>query len=124
MAHRVWERDNINTEFVVTDPNHGTGVASIFVEDSGEDMITVASGANANLKPEHIDKAKDVIAQADVLLTQLEVPQETVYYALKLAHDNGVTTILNPAPATGKLPEQLMNVVDYITPNETEATRS
>ncbi len=123
MAHRVWERDNINTDFVVKDPNHGTGVASIFVEDSGEDMIAVASGANAHLKPEHIDKAKDVIAQADVLLTQLEVPQETVYYALKLAHDNGVKTILNPAPATGKLPEQLMNVVDYITPNETEAEK-
>jgi ribokinase len=120
---QMWAEAGINTRYIVRDSQHHTGVATIFVEDgTGENMIAFAPGANQSLLPAHVDAAAEAIASADILLTQLEVPLATVHRALELARQYGVPTVLNPAPAAA-LPDTLLKLVDYLTPNETEAER-
>jgi len=119
LALNIWKAEGINTDFVVQDPNHATGVAPIFVDDNGENSIVVVLGANLAVSNGDVDAATHVIAQADILLTQLEIDYATVGYALRVAKDRGVRTILNPAPA-GHLPPEVVALADYITPNETE----
>lgn len=114
-----WEREGIDTRFVVQDDEHATGVAPIMVDQTGENMIVVALGANLALSKADIDAAAEAIASADVLITQLEIDHEVAAYALQVAKANGVTTILNPAPASKLSPDMLANA-DYITPNSSE----
>jgi ribokinase len=116
---RLWNEEGINTDYVVRDLEHPTGVAPIWVDDTGENRIVVAPGANMLVSPADIDAADSVIAQADVLIVQLEIPVETSHYALRKAQSHGVRTILNPAPAV-PLPAELISEADFITPNETE----
>lgn len=116
----LYNSEGINTDYIFSDPNNPSGVALITVDSYGENCIVVASGANASLLPKDIEKAKDVITSADILLMQLEVPLETVEYAAKLAADNGVKVILNPAPAQS-LPLSLMEKLYMVTPNKIEA---
>lgn len=118
-ALRMWQREGVNTDYVVQDPDNATGVAPIFVDDSGENMIVVALGANLAIEQADIDAAADLIAQADILVTQLEINYDMVAYALKVGKEKGLRTILNPAPA-GQLPADVVALADYITPNETE----
>lgn len=119
IAIRTWQAEGIRTDYVVRDPENATGVAPIFVEDSGENAIVVALGANLALSPADVDAAQAVIAGADVLVVQLEIDLNTVAHALTVAKRQGVRTILNPAPAA-HLPESTLALADYLTPNETE----
>lgn len=99
-----------------------SGIALINVDDSGENSIAVASGANADLSAADIDAAEEAIKNAALIITQLESPLETVAHAARLAKKHGVPVILNPAPAPAKpLPEELMANIDILIPNETEA---
>jgi ribokinase len=118
-ARELWKRDGINVEYVAEDPDYSTGVATIFVDESGENSIVVTLGANLNISKEDIDLAKNAIAQADLLLTQLEIDYDTVSYALRVAKELGVRTILIPAP-TGQLATDALVNADILTPNETE----
>jgi ribokinase len=96
-----------------------SGVAPIFVDSSGENRIIVVKGANDLLSPSDIDAASDTLRAADFLILQLEIPLETVYYAISFAKRHGIKTILNPAPA---LPLDLSRAdADYLIPNESEA---
>jgi ribokinase len=115
----IWRKEGIHTDFVAQKADDATGVALIMVEESGENLISVAPGANLLLGPGDLDVAADAIARADVLIVQLEVRYETTAYALKLAKQKGIRTILNPAPA-GHLSPEVLALADYITPNETE----
>ena len=116
----LYNSEGINTDYIFSDPANPSGVALITVDAFGENCIVVASGANASLLPKDIEKAKDVIISADILLMQLEVPLETVEYASAIAAKSGVKVILNPAPAQS-LPLSLMENLYMITPNKTEA---
>ncbi len=98
-----------------------SGVALILVDSEGRNLIAVAPGANARLAPDAVRCAGAVIAEAQVLLTQLEVPVETVLEGLRAARSAGVLTVLNPAPALEGLPEEVLRCVDVLTPNEREA---
>ena len=118
-ALQTWAREGIDTQFVRRDPEQATGVAPILVDDSGENMIAVALGANLALSPADVDAAREAIDRADVLLIQLEIDLNTVAHALQLAKTLGTRTILNPAPAAALAPE-LLALVDTLTPNETE----
>lgn len=119
-ALELWQREGINTSFVVRDPSLATGVAPITVEErTAENSIVVVLGANLVLSPEDIDAAISEIASADVLLTQLEIPMAAVQRALELARQHNVKTILNPAPSA-PLPTAVIEAVDYLTPNEIE----
>jgi ribokinase len=110
----------VDAGFVRRDAGSATGVALIVVDDVGENIIVVASGANMQLSEADVEAAAQVISSADVLLLQLEVPLPVVTQAAQIAQANGVTVILNPAPAR-QLPADLLKLVDILVPNESEA---
>ncbi|UCD25950.1 MAG: ribokinase [Gemmatimonadota bacterium] len=112
--------DGIDTSHVITDSDAPSGVALIFVDQQGENSIAVASGANARLTPDDVLSARDAVTSADVLVTQLETPLDTVRAAVELAAVNGVRVVLNPAPAQ-PLGEEILQHVSVLTPNEIEA---
>jgi ribokinase len=100
-----------------------TGTATITVDAAtGENAIAVAGGANRAIAPEHVREAEEAFLSAAVLLVQLEAPLAVVETALDLAHAQGLTTVLDPAPAAD-LPDALLRKADILTPNETEAER-
>lgn len=116
-----FKEDGINTEFVKIFENSSTGIALIMVDSSGQNSISVASGANVDLLPsEFSDEMIERIISSQILLMQLETPIETIEYAANLAAQNKVSVILNPAPAQ-KLSDDLLKIIDIITPNEVEA---
>ena len=113
-------KEGINTDHVLRDKSRPSGVALIFVAKDGENSIAVAGGANGELSPTDVGKAKNLFASAGMLVMQLETPLATVQAAADLAAKAGVRVILNPAPAR-TLPDKLLKKVAIITPNETEA---
>ena len=119
LALEGFEAAGIDVQHVRTDPTATSGVALIFVDRNGENCIAVASGANARLTPADVAEAGDAIRTADVLVTQLETPIETVRAAVELASAHGVPVVLNPAPARA-LGAEMLRHVSVLTPNETE----
>lgn len=113
------KRDGIVSRLVV-DKKEASGTALILVDSKGQNVISVALGANGTLSPKDVTPFRKDIEGAAALVMQLETPLKTVEWAAKVAHDAGVPVILNPAPAQ-KLPKSLYPLVDWITPNETEA---
>lgn len=112
--------DGIIDSHITTLPGVASGIASILVDDNGQNSIVIAGGANDLLSPAHIDAAQGLIEQADIVVLQLETPMATVVHAIKLARSLGKTVVLNPAPAAS-LPEGVLELVDYLIPNEIEA---
>ena len=96
-----------------------SGVAVIAVTPSGENAIVVTAGANALVSPRDVDENSDRIGTAGVVLTQLEIPLETVQHLGRLCASRGVPMILDPAPARA-LPAELLDQASWLTPNETE----
>ncbi|HEY8955503.1 ribokinase [Chitinophaga sp.] len=119
-SSQLFEEEGINTFHVLSDDELPSGVALITVDESGENSIVVASGANGNLYPDDLKDALTEIAGAGLLLMQLEIPMETVHFVAGYAASKGVRVILNPAPANTLSPELLANT-DIITPNKKEA---
>jgi len=115
-----FQKIGVDTQYVVRTKEAPSGVALITVDHEGNNVIVVAPGANGQLSAEDVEAAKSVIASAGVLLVQLEVPLETVEFAVALAHDCHVPVILDPAPAR-ELNWDLLPMLDVMTPNETEA---
>ena len=97
-----------------------TGQAFITVDSAGENAIIILAGANSTVSPADVEKLRPLLAQADCLVLQLEIPLETVMAAAKLARSLGKVVILDPAPAPGPLPGELLALCDYLKPNETE----
>lgn len=114
--------DNIDVEPVTAVAGESTGVALIFVNGEGENVIGIHAGANAALSTKLVAAQEQRIARADVLLMQLESPLDSVLAAAKIAHQNQTRVVLNPAPAR-ELSDELLALVDIITPNETEAEK-
>ena len=114
--------DNIDVAPVSVVAGESTGVALIFVNAEGENVIGIHAGANAALTTERVEAQRAIISGADALLMQLESPVESVLAAAKIAHENHTTVVLNPAPAR-VLSDELLALVDIITPNETEAEK-
>jgi len=120
MALETWRAAGV-TPAVVRVPESYTGAAYIFIEDgTGDNAIIIAPGAGATISPADLDAHAGLIADAAVFVTQLEQPLEAAVRGLEIARANGVTTLLNPAPAR-ELPDKVLALADYLTPNETEA---
>lgn len=109
----------INGEYLTTTKEVATGTAATLVTKNGANMIALAYGANNYISTATIEAARECIISSDILVAQMEIPSKVTAYALQLAKLNGVTTILNPAPASKDL-LGLLNDVDIITPNEIE----
>ena len=97
-----------------------TGVALIWVDRQGQNSIVVASGANRELASADVEAMRKSLRGAAIALFQLETPLDTVEAALKLAREEGAITMLDPAPAQ-RLSAGLLEAVDILTPNESEA---
>ncbi|WP_413505147.1 ribokinase [Serratia grimesii] len=114
--------DRIDTQPIEAITDSTTGVALIFVNGEGENVIGIDAGANAAVTPDYLARYQQKVVDADALLMQLESPLETVIAAAHLAKQHQTQVILNPAPAR-ELPDELLAMIDMITPNETEAHR-
>ncbi len=108
--------------YVFTEEAAATGIAIIEVEDSSQNTIVVAPGANAHVTRADVDAARSIIAASQAVIAQLEIPLDTVWHALKTARAASGLTILNPAPAQ-PLSTELLSLVDLLVPNETEAAQ-
>lgn len=116
-----FEREGIDCARIARDPRAASGVALILVDEEGENLISVALGANLRMTRADVDRATDAIARAGALVLQLEVPLAAVRRAVELAHRHGVPVVFNPAPAPTKpLPKALLRRIDYLVVNETE----
>ncbi|PWK25198.1 ribokinase [Arcicella aurantiaca] len=115
-----FEEVGINIDFVFVDDKNPSGIALILVDEKGENSISVASGANANLHFPEVEKALQNITEGDIVLIQLEIPISTIEETIKFCHHKKATIILNPAPAQ-KIDESVFPYISFITPNETEA---
>ena len=120
MAFRTWDEAGVRHR-VTQDADTYTGAAYIFVDaTTGDNAIIIAPGAAGTISVADIDDAAGLIGGASVFMTQLEQPLDAAFRALEIARGAGVTTILNPAPAA-ELPEGMLALCDYVTPNEPEA---
>lgn len=117
LEHLIEEK--VNVDCVAVETGETTGVADIWVADSGENSIISIPGANAKCDLDWLNAALERLSDCDIFLLQLEIPHETVGAALKKLREMGKTVILDPAPAV-PLPAEWLACADYITPNETE----
>ncbi len=118
-----YQREGIDCQFIRKFASAATGTALILVDRAGENLIGVASGANALLTADDVDRVPaDVFQSAQVFLTSLETPLPTVVRGLERAKEAGLTTVLNPAPAAIEVADRrVLSLVDVLTPNEGEA---
>lgn len=111
----------IDTRRVLSTPDAFTGVAPIAVDPEGHNAIIVVTGANDLLTPQEVQTWRADIGACKVVVCQLESPLETTLAALRIAREQGVFTILNPAPGRAQLAEEFYRLSDIFCPNETEA---
>ena len=122
MALKLYQEAGVNTQAVILDSNLNTGAAGILInQQTGENAINVIPGAAATIDHKFIDDNLSIIKNSKIFLTQLETSIDATMYALKMAKENGCSTILNPAPARN-LPYDCFKNIDFFTPNETEAS--
>jgi ribokinase len=118
---RNFEATNVNTGRVERVGGQSTGTATILVDNkSGDNCILIVKGANGDLQPADVERAGEDLGTCDLILTQLEVPLETVYATLAFGRRRGVKTVLNPAPAVHELDMERARAANFLMPNETE----
>ncbi len=122
MLRESLRRAGVDVRLVDQDEQAATGVAIISIDATGENQIILAAGANGTFTPERLARALPLIRGASVLLLQLETPLDTVMRAAMEAQAAGVTVVLDPAPARD-IPDQLLRLASYVTPNEGELAR-
>jgi len=115
-----YKKEGINTSHIGREKDCATGIALILVDQKGENMISVALGANAQWNDADIVNIRGIIEQAGIVVMQLEIPMNVVERVAQIAADAGVPVLLDPAPAV-KLPQELLPNVTYLKPNEHEA---
>jgi len=123
VGHAVLEqlaKDNIDISAIEVAKGEATGLAMIYLNEQGENTIGIYPGANASLTRAYVEKHRQVIIDSTALLLQLETPLDSVLAAARLAKQHDILTALNPAPAQ-PLSDELLSLIDIITPNETEA---
>jgi ribokinase len=119
IARDLYAQEGVQADHLADTKTKPTGVGFIIVNPDGRNGIILDMGANELIDRQFVRNAEDVIARSDVVLAVLEIPLEAAAEAMALGRKNGVKTILNPAPAA-PLPDEMLRVIDLITPNETE----
>lgn len=116
----IIRNEGIHIEHISVSEHQATGVASIIIEEDGENRIIVVPGANIELTVQDIQALEAVISQTKIIVLQLEMDLAMSEQAIAIAHRKGIPVILNPAPAR-VLKDEMLAQVSYLTPNETEA---
>lgn len=119
IAHDLYRAEGVNRTHVLSLPDRATGVGFIILNTEGNNFIILDMGANDAMDAAAVDAAQERIAQSDVVMTVLEIPDAAAIRALQLGRAAGARTILNPAPAR-QLPPEIFAYVDILTPNESE----
>jgi len=114
------KKAEVNTSYIKKCGDIHTGTALIQIDDFGNNNIVVIKGANDKCDEGYLIDNEDVIKECDIIMLQMEIPYNAVYYAIKRGRELGKKIILNPAPAPEEFPEDILNKVDIITPNEIE----
>ena len=117
------QHQGVNTEGITVNPNTFSGIASIVVDKQGANTIACAGGANNLVREKEIQQFKTLLPKAKIVLLELGIPLPTVSIAIREAKAHNCLVILDPAPATSNLPEELYSSIDIITPNEVEASQ-
>lgn len=121
VATDFYKKEQMDLSYILEDEEKETGCALILVDEkSAQNEIVVISGACGNITLDDVEKCRGLIESSDLLLLQLEINFDALYKVIDIAHEAGVTVILNPAPAA-VLPDDVMKKIDIVTPNETEA---
>ncbi|PGW65443.1 ribokinase [Bacillus cereus] len=112
------ENERVFIDYVVPVTDAATGIAHIVLAEE-DNSIVVVQGANAHVNESVVDRSKDLLIKADMVVLQLEIPFETVKYVLAICEEHNIPVMLNPAPAQ-VLSEDILKKATYITPNEHE----
>ncbi|MGV8984364.1 ribokinase [Clostridium sp.] len=115
-----FKQNGINTEFVTVQKDQASGVAPIFVDKNSKNSILIIKGANKNLSPKDIEDASEQLKKCSLIVLQLEISLETVYYAIDFANKNHIPVLLNPAPCIPDLDLNYICKCDFFAPNESE----
>ncbi|MEW5506946.1 ribokinase [Pseudomonas antarctica] len=115
-----FQRFGIDTRYVQRVPGVSSGVAPIFVRTDSHNSILIVKGANAYLSPADIEAAAADLRECTLIVLQLEINLQTVYYAIEFAHRHGIAVLLNPAPALPGLDADYLAKLDFLIPNESE----
>ncbi|MCG7378566.1 ribokinase [Paenibacillus sp. ACRSA] len=114
-----FEANGVNTQNVKPVTHLESGTAHIILAE-GDNSIVVVEAANREVTPAYVDEAVDIIRNADIVLIQQEIPEETVVHVSALCAKFGTPLLLNPAPAR-TISQEVIDNASYITPNEHEA---
>jgi ribokinase len=117
------QSSGVNTDSITINPHTYSGIASILVDRYGANTIACAGGANNLVREPEIKQFKNLLPQTKIVLLELGIPLATVLTAAREAKAHDCLLILDPAPVTVNLPEELYSLVDIITPNEIEASQ-
>jgi ribokinase len=120
LAVKLYHDEGISSAYLIRTPDDSTAVGLVYLQPNGENTIGVYRGANWKLTPEEIHRIEPELAVARVMLTQLEIPDDTVRETAGLAHHYDIPLVLNPAPVRA-VPADILSKVDILTPNEGEA---
>jgi ribokinase len=112
-------RENIEARWVLRQPGR-TDVGFVMLAPDGIPAITSAADINQGFSAEVVERARDIIESASIVVCQLEAPDEAAIAAFRLARLSGALTILNPAPAR-ELDPELVSLTDILVPNQHEA---
>lgn len=119
VADKLYAAEGVDGTLIERTDARATGAGMIILNAAGENFIILDMGANELMDAAFVDRARDRIAQSDIVMTVLEIPVPAAHRAMELGKAAGARTILNPAPAT-ELPDSIFSHVDYLTPNESE----
>jgi ribokinase len=111
------KQNKVDTSHIQIDSQSASGTAIIVVDSNGQNSIVLSPGTNGKVSSADVNSAP--FSDHELLLLQLEIPIETVFYATQRAKESGVRVLLNPAPAL-PLPKELISLPDFLLPNETE----
>lgn len=100
-----------------------TGIAVILVDAEGSNSIVVAPGTNSKCDVQYLKDYDEILKDCDFVIFQMEIPKDAIWYGIFRAKELGKTVILNPAPVPEFIPEEILQKIDYITPNEVEAVK-
>lgn len=120
-SSKIFGDEGVNIGGIYAESNSPSGIALITVDKNGENSIVVAPGSNSFLDQDNVKDAMDKFPDADILLIQLEIPMETVKFAIKTAKKRNIKVILNPAPVNEEI-LPVLDLIDIITPNSQEAS--
>lgn len=112
---------NVNTNGIIQKKDSNAGIAMIRVDKNGENSISFTPGSNNDLSISDLKNNKKLFSQSDILLITMEINNNIVYEAIRIAHKHNMFVILDPAPAAQSIPNDIPKMVNIVTPNESEA---